>query len=802
MLRFFLLTSSTSMSALKESLEFYGLGLGPEGERYPIRIVFSDQKPVFFVLRESRFDRRQVGAFERKEVGLKSFDQSDVDALYFENSERQKKGRETLEDLGVRTFEADVRAHERFLMERFIYGEVLLPLDLKHADLQKLITLENPEFQVPSDVFPSVPPFYMLSLDIETGQNGELYSVAFHGLNTQTSEKLLAKVIMLDDREMEKVEGHTSPLEECDYQVVESEKRLLQETINLINDFDPDILIGWHVIGFDLKFLERKCYQHGMTLQIARTDRPIEIIERKGVGFFAECEGRVVIDGPQALRSAFYQFESFKLDNVAHELLGEGKDISSSGEQKVQEIERRFREDKHSLALYNFLDTELVSKIFLKTKLIDHLWRRVQYSGLMLNRLGVSTSAFDFFFLPKLHRKGFVAPNVLDIKRTEHTSGGHVISSQIGLHEHVVVLDFTSLYPSLIRTFHIDPYSRLVIDRDPLRNPSGIFFSRKEHLLAERISRLMKLREKAQSKGDQSLSQALKILMNSFYGIMGSTRSRFYHADLPRAITDSARWCLEKTTSFLESEGYQVIYGDTDSVFVKLKDLERMRPFEKTERILTKVNQYFKELVEREFQTESFLHLKLDKYYRKIFFSPLRNTSSIGDDSEVSGAKKRYVGLLKKPSGDEELNFVGMEFIRSDWTKLAKSFQYQLFSKFFDDENIEDFIKKTVDQLKAGEFDEFLIYEKRLSKRPWEYSKSIPVHVKAALLLTREEQERVRTISYIMTRRGPRPLSFGDSDFDYQHYIDKQIRPLAQVVLQVKEIQFDDLITGDQLSFF
>jgi hypothetical protein len=156
-----------------------------------------------------------------------------------------------------------------------------------------------------------------------------------------------------------------------------TEKALFKGFLNVMDFFDPDIIIGWHVIGFDLFFLEKKYRDYRMPFSIGRDQGPPRIQEvRKGL-FRADICGRVVIDGPPALRAAFYSFDNFRLETVASALLGAGKDIGKEKD-KVAEIERRFREDKRGLARYNLLDCKLVSDIFEKTGLIDLVYKREQ----------------------------------------------------------------------------------------------------------------------------------------------------------------------------------------------------------------------------------------------------------------------------------------------------------------------------------------------------------------------------------------------------------------------------------------
>ena len=493
------------------------------------------------------------------------------------------------------------------------------------------------------------------------------------------------------------------------------------------------------------------------------------------------------------MRAAFYNFENFKLQTVASEILGASKDIEASGMEKVEEIERRFREDKESLAKYNLLDCELVSEIYKKTGLIELITTRVGLSGMLMDRIGVSTAAFDHFFLPKLHRKGYVASNIIDTVREGHAAGGLVIDSVVGLHDHVAVLDFKSLYPSIIRTFKIDPYSRLMQDYDGVKTPAGLKFSASEHILPDFIEELMDRRKLAKEVGDSYLSQAIKILMNSFYGVMGSGGSRFYHADLPSAITGTGQWILRQAIDYLEGEGYEVLYGDTDSVFYKLKEQEVTRPFDMANLRAKRLNEFLSQMIKRQFGIDSELDIEFEKYYRRFFLPPLRS----GD----GGAKKRYAGLLVSKQG-EELSFAGMEVVRSDWTKMAKIFQTGLFQRLFHGENIEGFIREFSNELKEGKYDDKLIYKKRLTKDISEYTKTIPPHVRAAKILDPQGVQGLRYIEYIITTRGPQPALHNPTDIDYVHYLEKQLKPIADSVLSTMDRSFDNIVIGDQLSLF
>jgi len=782
-------------------------GIGRDG---PFEIVITNDRPLFFISRSAVLPRGLLH-IKRRPVDLTAFDDSLVDAVYFRTQNELFRARDRLREQGTPCFEADVRPEERFLMERFIHGGIAFQGDANREDgLRQFVDphMRSKAFQ---------PEFSVLSLDIETGQKGELYSIAclFQGC---VSGRPYAKerdiedigVVLLLDADHGLAEGRSPKVSETpsshdllpgrvheplpDQGILfrfRTEQGLLAAFLSVMDFLDPDIIIGWHVIGFDLMFLEKKYKACNLPFAISRTGRPPKILEvRKGV-FRADISGRIVIDGPPALRAAFYSFENFRLETVASEVLGQGKDIADNAD-KVAEIERRYQADKASLAYYNLLDCRLVSGIFSKTGLIDLTFKRALISGLPMDRVGMSVAAFDFFMLPRIHRHGVVAPSVQDVERTGSAAGGWVFVKSPGFYEHVAVFDFKSLYPSIIRTFKIDPLSRLKADTDPLNTPVGTTFSRTKHILPEAISELMAKREQAKGDQDPHLSQAIKILMNSFYGVMGTPGCRFHDFRLPAAITGTGQWVLKLTRKHFERHGYDVLYGDTDSVFVKLKNNEPSDFGNTTRELVQRINTFIANTIRTEFGLESHLEIEFERYFLKLFIPALRG----GEE----GAKKRYAGLVAEPE-KERLVFTGLEFVRSDWTRLARNFQYELFDRIFHDREVVDWIREVVADLRGHVFDDDLVYVKGLRKPPDEYIKVVPPHVKAARLLG-DQAAGLKEISYVMTRRGPMPHALPHDDLDYTHYIEKQLKPIADAVLQFLDLRFNDILGGKQLELF
>jgi len=762
-IKVFILTGEWQDIRGKNVLKF----VGTSDELGIVELIFPNN-PVFFIGNKSIISGLSV-PFNRKEVDLKNFEGKKVDAIYFNTQRDLKTASEELEAKSIRTYESDLDPARRFLMERFINAQVQVSGIFNQQE--HLASFLNPKIE-PCEFTPKL---LIASIDIETGQNGQLYSVAVN-LSGRFEDQ---KVFIVS----EKKENLASYIT-----IYADEKILLQNFLEWFNEKDPDVVIGWHVIGFDLMFLERKCNELMIPFDIARAEGRVSLRQRKPSGYFASVTGRVIIDGPQALRTSFFTFEDYRLETVAQEMLAEGKSITQD-QNKVEEIERLFSEDKAALAEYNLNDAVLVTNIFKKAGLIELSLRRSQLSGLLMDELGMMTAAFDHFLLPKLHRVGYVAPNVKDLDASEHSAGGYVMDPIPGIYDDVIVLDFKSLYPSIIQTFKIDPYSNLKSDIDTIQTLNGLKFSSTKHFLPEFIDHLIAQRNLAKKKNDKQLSQAIKILMNSFYGVMGSFGCRFYHPNLPTAITGTGHKLLLGSKEFLAGKGYEVIYGDTDSLFVKLKESEGENAEATGKRIAEELNEFWSEKIQTEFGLKSYLEIEFEKYYRKFILTPARGSET--------GAKKRYTGLVSE-YGKESIEFVGMEFVRSDWTRLAKEFQVELYSRIFNNEEIENWLREIVKKVKAGEYDDKLVYRKRLRKDVDEYTKNVPQHVKAARMLP----ENTGTIYYVITKRGPVPVELKHTDIDYDHYIEKQVKPIADSVLILLGESFDNIVQSDQLSFF
>ncbi len=708
-------------------------------------------------------------------TSLKSLSGHYVEKIVCNTQEELKAKCQKFATEGLKVFESDIKPLERYLMDNNIFAQI----NIRGRAIMKdgLLTFENPEISLGS----FYPNYKIMSFDIETGKDGRLLSLAYSFRSKAYNE----------DRTIVLGQG----IDTQDVKFSLKEAGLLEFFQQAVKRLDPDIFTGWNVIGFDFNFLDKKSKELKTPLLLGRNNRPLDMFQSARGEWHVKLEGRVVVDGPWAMKMNFFSFESYKLNSVAKELLGSGKDIDEDEEfDKWGEIERRFREDKMSLAKYNVLDATLVLDIFEKIKLLDLMITRSFISGMLIERVGGSTASFDHFYLPALHDAGVVAPNVEDIGWARQAKGGFVLNPKVGIHPNVLVMDFKSLYPTVIQTFMIDPLSRMNRHINPLSTPVGLTFSRTDHILPGKITELLGRRSQAKKEKNTNLSQAVKILMNSFYGVMGSNGCRFYQEDLPDGITGTGQWILKTVIEYLEGRGFAVLYGDTDSLFVQLPTIDHYDDQAKV--LVEEVNVFLTDKLKKDFDVESKLEIQYDKFFKTLIL-----TSTRGNDE---GAKKRYAGLaVKTVDGKqvEEMVLTGMEYVRSDWSLLARNFQYELIRRVFKGEDVQEYIDETLKKLERKELDDQLVLSKRLSKPLDEYIKNIPPHARAAKILFEKTGILKKRPQYVMTTRGAVPIELPHEDIDYDYYLDRQLAPIADSILALFGKSFEEM-RGPQLSLF
>jgi DNA polymerase II len=735
------------------------------------------QRPHFYVRTIDAPRAQQLGAPQPTPTEQRDFSGARVSRIEVDAPPDVPGVRDRLHAAGIDTLEADVRFPVRYLIDRGIKGSCEIVGDWTPGPAIARV-FDNP------DVLPGQAKIEprVLSFDIETDPKGaRLLAISLYSPD-------IDEVLIVDGS------GREMPGKAVRCQ---DERAALDAFCERIARLDPDVLTGWNTIDFDFTVLQKIATRLQHPLHLGRDTGTLRI--RKAEGYFgsgqATIPGRLVLDGIDLLRGAFIRMEDYSLDAVAREVLGEGKAVTGDARERINEIVHNYRHDLPAFALYARTDARLAYDIVEKMQLVRLAFARSQLAGMTPDRVAASIASFDFVYLTELHKRGIVAPTVRsdDSRVYAAQQGGHVLEPVTGLHRNVRVFDFKSLYPNIIRTFNIDPLSYVA---DPstagnlIETPGGSF-SRGPAILPRLLDDLFPRREAAKRAGDSVAANAVKILMNSFYGVLGTRACRFFNPALANSITGTGKEILLWSKRWFENAGFTVFYGDTDSLFVGSPagapaedDYAQAALSRQGDKLAQALNKDLSTYIRERWGLESRLELEFEKLYLRLLLPRARHSTR--------GASKRYAGLVHRQD-NAQVEFVGMEVVRRDWTALAKQVQRELYQRLFTGQPVETYLTDMVRAVRNGELDDKLVYRKNLRKGSEEYTATTPPHVAAARKST---QPQGRSISYVMTTAGAEPIDNVQHPLDREHYVNKQIQPVAEPVLATLGLDFEQLI-GD-----
>lgn len=669
----------------------------------------------------------------------------------------------------VPTYEADLRFAEAYLIRNNIRGGIEITGTPTFTEPLVDIVFDDPDVRPISIEFnPTV-----LSFDIETDPTArQLLAISMFGPTTN-------EVIVVDPKKRQLPERTTR---------VPSAMEGVQLFAERVRDLDPDVVVGWNVIDFDLTVLLRIARKNRLSLCLGRSTSEVRIYSGRGMfgSSRAVIQGRMVLDGIGLIRGAFIPFAEHNLDAVAREVLGEGKAVIEKVHDRAGEILKRYEQDIEGFVEYSRADARLAYQIIEKLNLISLAVKRSKLTGMTLDRVAASIASFDFVYLSQLEQRKIRARSMLSDRaphRNRH-SGALVLEPKPGYYSNVWTFDYRSLYPSIIRTFNIDPSTQTTDSdsNDVIRTTNDVCYRRDPAILPTFLDQLFAEREHAKTAGDNISSQAIKILMNSFYGVLATPHSRFHNPEMANSITSLGRHFLRFAKTWFEDHGFTVLYGDTDSVFVQSENPSPEGAFDQGEELRQDFNYDLTSYVRRKWGLTNKLELEFEHLYTKFFLQHMRRSKS--------GSRKRYVGFDYRT---QEIVFVGLESVRRDWTELAKDVQREMFRRLFAEESVEEYLRTYIADLRAGILDEKLVYRKRLRKPLHEYKKVSPPYVVAG----RKLESASRVIEYVMTTDGPEPIEQLTHNPDHEHYLQKQIQPVVQPILEVLGLDFQRIALRD-----
>jgi DNA polymerase I/DNA polymerase-2 len=580
-------------------------------------------------------------------------------------------------------------------------------------------------------------------------------------------------------------------------EIVENEEALIRRFIDVIRERNPDIITTYNGDRFDFLKLRERADVCKINLPIGRDGSLLEFVKRGRI-LSAKITGRFHVDSfdfVEHILASSLSSEILTLDEVAKEILGFGKKSLN-----WQEIESCWKEkkDMEKVAEYCLWDSVLAMK------LCDHilpqiceLSRIIGQTGFDINRMTYSQLVESLLMRNACKKNEIILnrPKYDEIQRRKNAepyAGGYVYPPKPGIHEDIALFDFLSLYPSIIVTHNISPETLDKGDGENKTPDGDHFFTTSfkgfvpaiiENLIRKRIEvkRKMKLLDHhtVEYKYLHNRQYALKILANASYGYYAYSGSRWYSRICAKSIASWGRYYIQKVIKMAEDEGFEIIYGDTDSLFLKNMQKKNIEEF------LESVNASLPETMELDF----------DGVYESGIFVPTK----IG-----TPAKKRYA-LLDK---NEKMLIRGFEKVRRDWSEIAKKTQEKvLFSvlKDKDPEKAMKIVKSAIKHIESGQVDmkDLVIYT-QITKPLKDYEQVSP-HVAAAKKYV-EKGRAIREsslIGYIITKGvgsisdRAEPFEYA-KDYDPDYYINNQIIPAAFRVLQALGYKKEDLFDQEE----
>ncbi|MEM3666328.1 MAG: DNA polymerase domain-containing protein [Candidatus Bathyarchaeia archaeon] len=561
-----------------------------------------------------------------------------------------------------------------------------------------------------------------------------------------------------------------------------NDRPLLEDFMNFVRSFDPDIIVGYGVNGQDWPYLSERCRKLGLRLQV----------DRAGTEPHTSVYGHVSLTGRINMDLSDYadEFPEVKvktLENLA-DYLG------------VMKIERRTLIEDVDFADYwdNSNKREILKKFSMENThcvmgiaeaILDFAMQLSNLVGLPLDHIGTAAVGFrvEWFLIKHAQKIGELVPKRIEQPYRPYV-GAIVLKPKPGLHENIAVLDFKAMYPNLMIAYNLSPdtyippkepappsgvYEAPEVKHRFRREPAGFYKEVLSHLIKVRDEIRMKMKETTPGSVERRVldarQKAVKVITNASYGYAGWIGARWYIKPVAEAATAWGRYTILNAIRMAEEAGLKVVYGDTDSIFIGYEP-------EKVEKLSRKIEE------------ELGLEIKPDKVYVRIFFTE---------------AKKRYAGLM--PNG--ELDIVGLEVMRGDWAAIAKKVQ----------ERVLEIILKEQSPKKAAKFVQQFIYELRQKRVPYrdliiwktltkpveEYEVKAS-HVEAAKMLMEKGWklavgDKIGYVAVMGTGRlyeRVKPYMFASYDeVDIEYYVAKQVVPAAARVLESFGITEEHLLT-------
>ncbi len=729
-------------------------------------------------LKAKNFGEEEYQIFKIENTKKKLFDNI-VLKVYFNKTSELFGARKEFNELGIQKYEYDIQYPKKYLIDNDLEPGQRVDIE---KEGNEIINIKKTQGEFDASI---------CAYDLET-----LFTDKFE---VGREPILMASISKAKDKGYDSriISYNTAKVDGLD--IVTNEEALLYELNKEINKFD--LIITYNGDNFDMPYVNKRAQRYKKEFLI--NDEKIKI-KRHGIDNAAEIVGKQHIDAYQIMkflqRTGSVNILKLDLENVSDKVFGIKKEKVLPIEiNEAWQTKDKVKLDR--LVRYNREDAETTLRLAQ-----EFLPLFIEISRLTSQTLSNSTRSstsvmVEDLLLKETHKRGIIAPNkphepLIRERINNPIKGAFVKEPLAGLHENIAVLDFASLYPSIIISHNISPET-LNCNHDECKKnkcsddtwfctkEKGLFPEILGKMLAQRLEFKKEYKEKKKTGVDDKIlfakQWALKIILNSAYGYLGYPRARWYSRESASATTAWARQYIHETSSKIEKEGFEILYNDTDSAVVLMGNKTKAD----IEKLLKKINDELPETME----------LELDGYYKRGIFVTKK---------EGGAAKKRYAFIDE----NDNLKIVGFEYVRRDWCTLAKETQktvIELVLKKGEPKEAANFVRDVIKRLKEGKVRKEELTIITLLKRKIEDYDSIGPHVSAAKkAIDRGKNIDVGSLlSFIITKNG-KTISekaeleefVNQGEYDSDYYIKNQILPAVIKILRELNYSEEDLIQG------
>ncbi|XP_012251179.2 DNA polymerase alpha catalytic subunit isoform X2 [Athalia rosae] len=551
----------------------------------------------------------------------------------------------------------------------------------------------------------------------------------------------------------------------------DNERSLLEKLLHRLVTCDPDLLVGYDTkFQFDVMLHRMFNLRVSNWSRVGRLRRSLPPVFKGQVLLGQVMSGRLLCDIQTSAKELNLKVRSYDLPTLCTNVLK--KNEGECKEVKPEETIKYYASLEKLVTLVQLImkgASDIVT-IMLELNVMPLALQITCLAGNVLSRTLTAGRAErnEFLLLHAFYEKGYIAPDKRaktnkstakedgsDGKKKAAYTGGLVLEPKKGFYDTLILLmDFNSLYPSIIQEYNICFTTIAGAAHSDDTDPSVPETSLEPGIIPTEIKKLVESRVQVKNlmktpnispelKLQYNTRQlALKLTANSMYGCLGATYSRFYAKRLAALVTAKGREILVNTKNLVESLGYQVIYGDTDSIMINTNTLD----YEQAFAIGKKIRQQINKLYQR-------VELDIDGVFRYLLLQQ----------------KKKYAAVVmnKLSNGKFEMTqeLKGLDIVRRDWCQLACELGRNVLTQVFCDqpfetrlENIYKLLQTVSKTLKEGNVPlSALVITKQLSKDPEKYSDTMPIHVKVALQLNQRGGRKWKTgdiVPYIICEDG------------------------------------------------